>query len=188
MFPPCGKRSALRRYKILIHPYLIKLNKLSIWTKNKRQSIEKIIATVLVSVRAQEKELFSKMLTVLVIDKDPGLCDTIEDILKQEIGGLVVYKAENGMDGVKIAKKHHLDLLILSLFLKTQMAADEIIKQIKSLRPKIKIIIQSGYDITSATRQDKATMGRIKKLGYDAYLVKVYNELALVYAVKQSLN
>ncbi len=124
----------------------------------------------------------------LLIDPDLNLCELIEDVLKEEINDLVVYKAENGTEGVKIAKEYPVDLIVTNLFLKTQMPADKIIKQIKAIRPNAKIIIQSGYDIESAAKQDKETISRIEELGYDAYLVRVFNEIALVYAVKQALK
>ncbi|MDP3921708.1 MAG: response regulator [Candidatus Omnitrophota bacterium] len=125
------------------------------------------------------------MPTALIIDPDPKLCEIIDETLREEIPGLIGYNAQNGTDGVRLANEHPFDLIILSLFLKTKMPADQIIQQIKSIRPNVRIIILSGSDFDLARAQDEATMQRLQELGWDAYLVKGNSELELINAVKK---
>ncbi|GEM_PF-2898665 len=130
------------------------------------------------------------MPTVLLIGYDED-CNCVEQIFKEETEGFTVLKADNGADGVRLAKEHPVDLLInLSLFLRTTVSGDEIIREIKRLRPEVKVIIMSGYDFdgTWLLRHDEETVARIQELGFDAYLVKPVEPLELVRIVKEVLH
>lgn len=130
------------------------------------------------------------MPSVLLIGYEED-CKCVEQIFQEETEGLTILKAYNGADGIKLAKEHHIDLLInLSLFLRTTISGDEIIKEIKRLRPDVKVIIVSGYDFdgTWLLRQDEEMAARIKELGFDRYLVKPVEPLELIRIVKEVLH
>ena len=130
------------------------------------------------------------MPTVLLIGYDED-CNCIEQIFKEEIEGFKVLKAYSGAEGVKLAKEQPIDLLInLSLFLRTTVTGDEIIREIKRIRPEVKVIIMSGYDFdgTWLLRRDEETVARIRELGFDAYLVKPVEPLELIRIVKEVLH
>lgn len=139
-------------------------------------------------VSLQERTSIAYMPIALIIDHDPKLCEIIGETLREEIEGLITYEAQNGVDGVKLAKEHPIDLIILSLFLKTKMPADQIIQQIKFIWPNVKVIILSGSDFDLARIQDEVTMLRIQKIGWEAYLVKGNSEFELINATKQVLR
>lgn len=130
------------------------------------------------------------MPTVLLIGYEED-CKCVEQIFQEETDGFKVLKAYSGAEGIQLAKEHPIDLLInLSLFLRATVSGDEIIREIKGLHPEIKIIIVSGYDFdgTWLLRQDEETVARIKELGFDRYLVKPVEPLALIRIVKDILH
>ncbi len=74
--------------------------------------------------------------TILVVDDEKDLLDLIEYNLKKE--GFDVLKAENGEEGIKIAKEHNPDLVLMDIMMPKmdgmeaveKMRADDALKSI----------------------------------------------------------
>tara|TARA_R110002049_G_scaffold26807_1_gene92979 strand:+ start:176 stop:451 length:276 start_codon:yes stop_codon:yes gene_type:complete len=72
--------------------------------------------------------------TILVVDDEKDLLDLIEYNLRKE--GFEVLKAENGEQGIEIAKKHQPDLVLLDVMMPKMdgLQAVEIMRQDESLK------------------------------------------------------
>lgn len=79
---------------------------------------------------------------VLIIDDEPGILETICDIL--EIKGCEVATAENGAKGVELAKKLHYDFIITDIVM-PEMNGVEAYHQIKMISPSSEVIMMTGY-------------------------------------------
>ena len=67
--------------------------------------------------------------TILVVDDEKDLLDLIEYNLKKE--GFDVLKAENGEEGIKIAKEHNPNLILMDIMM-PKMDGIEAVKTIRA--------------------------------------------------------
>lgn len=82
--------------------------------------------------------------TILVIDDDPIIRNCMEHSLLRH--GFNCLLAENGQQAIDLATNYDgtIHLAILDLIM-PEMTGDEVFSQLRLLRPKMKIIICSGY-------------------------------------------
>ena len=114
--------------------------------------------------------------TILVVDDEKDLLDLIEYNLKKE--GFNVLKAENGEDGIAIAKEHKPDLVLLDIMMPKMdgLEAVEIMRKDDSLK-RIPIIFLTA-------RSDEKTEVEGLNKGGDDYITKPISTTKLVSRIK----
>jgi len=81
------------------------------------------------------------MATILVIDDNPEVCETLVNIL--EDAGYAVASAQDGREGMLKFRSIEPDLVITDIFMPNQEGI-QTIREILSLRPQARIIAASG--------------------------------------------
>ena len=78
---------------------------------------------------------------ILVVDDDPVMRESVRDIL--EIENYKVIEAGDGIDGLPIVKKEHVDLVITDILM-PQVEGNELVFKLKKFRPDLKVIGMTG--------------------------------------------
>ncbi|HET8866258.1 MAG TPA: response regulator transcription factor [Gracilimonas sp.] len=114
--------------------------------------------------------------TILVVDDEKDLLDLIEYNLKKE--GFDVLKAENGEEGIKIAKEHKPDLVLMDIMMPKMdgMEAVEVIRADDELK-SIPIIFLTA-------RSDEKTEVEGLNKGGDDYITKPISTTKLISRIK----
>ena len=114
--------------------------------------------------------------TILVVDDEKDLLDLIEYNLKKE--GFNVLKAENGEDGINIAKEHKPDLVLLDIMMPKMdgLEAVEIMRKDEALK-RVPIIFLTA-------RSDEKTEVEGLNKGGDDYITKPISTTKLVSRIK----
>jgi DNA-binding NtrC family response regulator len=120
------------------------------------------------------------MATLLIVDDEQDICDIIEDVFLQE-KGFAILKADNGPDGVKLAKEHRPDVILLDLKLQVNMDGADVLREIKQFHPKAKVVVITGY-------VDEKLEQEIKDLGVYAYLEKPFTPPQIIETVESALK
>lgn len=117
---------------------------------------------------------------ILVVDDEKDLLDLIEYNLMKE--GYLVYKAENGLEGLRAARAVHPDLIILDVMMPRMdgMEMIEVLKKDDSLK-EIPVIF-----LTARTDEQSEVRGLEK--GADDYLPKPISSGKLISRVKAMLR
>ena len=104
------------------------------------------------------------------------------DIIKNKIAQTalnsdfeVVAKASDGLEAIRLFQEHHPDIVTMDLTM-PRMEGLECIKQLKSIEPKVKILVVSAL-------ADKATALEALKLGAVGFIVKPFNDEELSQAL-----
>ena len=82
------------------------------------------------------------MSRVLVIDDEAGIRQILRDILTDE--GYDVVVAEDGIDGLQIARDGRVDLVFLDVWLPRRGGID-VLKDLKELQPDLPVVVISGH-------------------------------------------
>ncbi|MBO6584864.1 MAG: response regulator transcription factor [Gracilimonas sp.] len=114
--------------------------------------------------------------TILVVDDEKDLLDLIEYNLKKE--GFAVLKAENGEEGIKIAKEHKPDLVLMDIMMPKMdgMEAVETMRADEDLK-SIPIIFLTA-------RSDEKTEVEGLDKGGDDYITKPISTTKLISRIK----
>ncbi|MTI87337.1 MAG: response regulator transcription factor [Balneolaceae bacterium] len=114
--------------------------------------------------------------TILVVDDEKDLLDLIEYNLKKE--GFGVLKAENGEEGIKVARKHKPDLVLLDIMMPKMdgLKAVEIMRNDDDLK-SIPIIFLTA-------RSDEKTEIEGLDKGGDDYITKPISTTKLISRIK----
>lgn len=118
--------------------------------------------------------------TILIVDDEGDLLDLIEYNLEKE--GYHVLKAENGQEGIRLARKHGPDLIILDVMM-PKMDGIEVIRELKS-EPSL----QHKPVIFLTARSDEKTELEGLDLGADDYLSKPISTAKLVSRIRTVLR
>ena len=118
--------------------------------------------------------------TILIVDDEADLLDLIEYNLEKE--GYNVLKAENGQDGIKLARKHNPDLIILDIMM-PKMNGIEVCKVLKE-DPVLKI----RPVIFLTARGDEKTEIEGLEMGADDFLSKPISTSKLVSRIRTVLR
>lgn len=118
--------------------------------------------------------------TILVVDDEQDLLDLIEYNLKKE--GFDVLKAEDGEEGIKMARKHSPDLILLDIMMPKMdgLEAVEIIRDDEELK-RIPIIFLTA-------RGDEKTEVEGLNKGGDDYITKPISTTKLISRIKAVLR
>src|SRR5579883_728860 len=107
--------------------------------------------------------------TVLVVDDDPSLRDTMEVLLRGH--GYRILKAESGPSALETIRRHRVDVAFLDIHLGKDMDGFDVLGQIRSRFPDVEAIMCSiDRDVQSAVRAIK--------VGAFDYLTKDFGSLA----------
>lgn len=118
--------------------------------------------------------------TILIVDDEADLLDLIEYNLEKE--GYNVIKAENGQDGIKLARKFNPDLIILDIMM-PKMTGIEVCKVLKE-DPVLKI----RPVIFLTARGDEKTEIEGLEMGADDFLSKPISTSKLVSRIRTVLR
>lgn len=110
--------------------------------------------------------------TILVVDDERDLLDLIEYNLRKE--GYDVLKADDGLDGIRLAKKYQPDLLILDIMM-PNMDGLEVCEQIRKDKE-----LEHTPIIFLTAKDDEKTEIEGLNLGADDYLTKPISTTKLV--------
>lgn len=114
--------------------------------------------------------------TILVVDDEKDLLDLIEYNLKKE--GFDVLKAENGEEGIKIAKEHKPDLVLMDIMM-PKMDGMEAVEKIRADEELKSIPI-----IFLTARSDEKTEVEGLNKGGDDYITKPISTTKLISRIK----
>jgi PAS domain S-box-containing protein len=94
----------------------------------------------------------NRTVTVLVIDDDPGVLDTVGRMLKQE--GFNVLAATSGKNATELyqSAKDRIDIIILDMIM-PEMGGFEAFNKIRQLNPEAKFVLSSGYSLSAEVVQ-----------------------------------
>src|SRR5579863_8544168 len=82
---------------------------------------------------------------ILLVDDDPSIVTLVSAIL--EMNGYDVVSASNGAQALNIAQKDERIGLVLSDVVMPGMTGVQLCECLKALRPNLKCILMSGYDM-----------------------------------------
>ncbi len=91
--------------------------------------------------------------TILLAEDDPMIRDLVEQTLKQQ--GYTVLTAEDGWEGIKIARTHTggIDVLFSDIVM-PGLGGPELAVSMKELHPQIKILFMSGYSRSQLQKEE----------------------------------
>jgi YesN/AraC family two-component response regulator len=111
-------------------------------------------------VTAQSNASFS----LLFVEDDTMVSESICRILARRFPEAAVYKAENGLIGLELYKEHSPEIVITDVNMPV-MDGIEMASKIRSLNAATKFIVLTGYS-------DKNYLERFSEIGFDDYMVK----------------
>ena len=120
--------------------------------------------------------------TVLVVDDEPGLLE-IADSMLRELGYTTVI-AGNGQEAMNILKDdrdHKIDLVFSDVIMPGGIGGFELAAAARALRPKIKVLLASGFTGKLADKQVSSDL--IRSIVY-----KPYDKARLAWAVRAVLD
>jgi len=124
--------------------------------------------------------------TVLQVDDDPSVCETLKDIFSaQEIS---IFSSLTRQQGIETFQQNHenIDLIILDMTM-PGISLEATISQLKTINSKTPIILSSGFDRDEVARQidSKLIQGFISKpYSIDLFLSQLMQILAAIPAEK----
>lgn len=118
--------------------------------------------------------------TVLVVDDEEPVRLVAQEALSQL--GLTVIEAADGPSAIDLLRAHpgRIDLVLLDLTM-PGLAGDETLRQLRQIRPDLRVIIMSGFS-TGETRQ------RCEALGVTGFLPKPFDIAALAEKLRPHLG
>ncbi len=118
--------------------------------------------------------------TILIVDDEADLLDIIEYNLQKE--GYNVLKAENGQEGIRLARKHNPDLIILDIMM-PKMDGIEVCRILKEDK-----VLRSRPVIFLTAKSDEKTEVEGLDLGADDFLMKPISTAKLVSRIRVVLR
>ena len=80
--------------------------------------------------------------SVLVVDDDPGICETLSDIL--EAKGYAVAAVQTGKESIEHARAESISLALVDLML-PDMSGTEVLQQLKEYSPDTEVVMITGH-------------------------------------------
>ena len=118
--------------------------------------------------------------SLLVVDDEEPVQDLAQAILEEY--GYTVMTANDGVEGVEMFKEHvgEIDVVLLDMTM-PRMNGDQAYREMRKIRPDVKVILSSGY-----SEQD--AVGRFDEDGLSAFVQKPYQIQTLVERVRQVIQ
>lgn len=118
--------------------------------------------------------------TILIVDDEVDLLELIEYNLKK--AGYNVLKAENGPEGLRLARKHHPDLILLDIMM-PRMTGFEVVAQLREDSDLKHVPV-----LFLTARSDEETEVHGLDVGADDFLSKPISTAKLVARIKTALR
>ncbi len=118
--------------------------------------------------------------TILIVDDEADLLELIEYNLKK--AGYNALKAENGLEGLRLARKHHPDLILLDIMM-PQMTGFEVCKLLREDNDLKNVPV-----LFLTARSDEETEVYGLEVGADDFLPKPISTAKLVARIKTALR
>lgn len=121
-----------------------------------------------------------KKVTILVVDDEPNIRSALEYNLKHD--GFTVYLAENGLDGLRMARKKKPDLILLD-WMMPEMDGIQVIDELKKHTETKKIPV---FMLTA-----KGTISDVEQgydVGADVYITKPFDMWKLADYITEKLE
>jgi DNA-binding NtrC family response regulator len=118
------------------------------------------------------------MAKILVIDDEQGIRDLLDALLSRK--GYDVVLAESGRKGLELFRRERPDVLVLDLKM-PEMDGLTVLRQIRSLDPRMPVIILTGAGTAEAEQQ-------VRALGVTEYVEKEFSLHLLGDALKRLLK
>jgi two-component system alkaline phosphatase synthesis response regulator PhoP len=118
--------------------------------------------------------------TILIVDDEVDLLELIEYNLKK--AGYNVLKAENGPEGLRLARKHHPDLILLDIMM-PRMTGFEVVTQLREDTDLKHVPV-----LFLTARSDEETEVHGLEVGADDFLPKPISTAKLVARIKTALR
>jgi signal transduction histidine kinase/ActR/RegA family two-component response regulator len=115
---------------------------------------------------------------ILVIEDEKNMRDIILEMLSDQ--GHSVTLAVDGKQGIEFFKKGTFDLVLTNLSM-PEMSGWEVIREIKSENPSVKVALMTGYG--TQTKEEE-----IKTLGVDLLISKPFKKSQLLFAVSEAIK
>ena len=108
-------------------------------------------APVIVVENPDKDSLGSRVPTILVVDDDPSVSSFARDTLG--CAGYFVRSTADPVEAIRIVKDHEgdIDLLLVDVVMPL-MDGRELARRILELRPKMKVLLMSGYEISAVKK------------------------------------
>jgi DNA-binding NtrC family response regulator len=91
--------------------------------------------------------------TILVVEDEDDIRDMVREFLERK--GYIVVAANNGNDALQVAQRYKGAIhLLLTDVVMPQVGGPELAQQIKSMRPRIKILFTSGFPDHAAINEN----------------------------------
>ncbi|MEK6975823.1 MAG: response regulator [Candidatus Thermoplasmatota archaeon] len=117
---------------------------------------------------------------ILVVDDEPDILVSLQDVLEAHLGDVKVFTASSGKDALAIAKKEHLDLVIADYRMPGMDGLDFLTK-CRALVPEVPRILITAYpELDAAVRA-------INEAQIQNFLTKPIMPEALMQAVNAAL-
>lgn len=120
-------------------------------------------------------------MTVLIIDDDPALRDSVRRTLRKE--RYTVLEATDGREGIKIATANPVDLILIDLFMPGKEGL-ETIAELHRAYPALKVIAMSG----GGTKGFVDLLDVAKSMGAQRVLAKPFSREELLGTVEALLG
>jgi DNA-binding NtrC family response regulator len=125
-----------------------------------------------------EVENLSQKASILVVDDDAGIRETLLRILEKE--GYLVEPVENGQQAIEASKKWFFNVALIDIRL-PDMEGTELLHRLKETEPKIVKIIITGYPSL------KNAIEAVNK-GADGYVLKPFEPGKLLMIIRKHLK
>jgi CheY-like chemotaxis protein len=125
------------------------------------------------------------MASILVIDDDRAVLDTIRILLERSAHG--VETVDNSHAGLRLLEIQKFDLLIVDIFM-PGMDGFETMRLVHQSRPEMPIIVISGQQFRSASERPPDFLYMATKLGAVSSLQKPFRPHELLATVAKSLS
>ena len=118
-----------------------------------------------------------KRARILICDDEPGVRDSLRLILGREHDLTFVKDGQEAVDHLRVQA---MDLIIMDIKM-PRMGGLDALPKIKKLRPKIKVLIATGYESSDVASQ-------AINLGADEYIVKPFERQTVLTTVQALLS
>jgi DNA-binding NtrC family response regulator len=118
--------------------------------------------------------------TILVIDDDPSLRDSLRRTLRKS--GYAVMEAAEGGEGIRVLQNHSIDVALVDLFMPGKEGLETIL-EIRRSHPTVKIIAMSG----GGAKGQVDMLQTAKVMGRCQALVKPFSREDLIGAIGRLL-
>ena len=118
------------------------------------------------------------MVSILVIDDDEGMCETLSDIL--EVTGYKVIIANDGYQALKVAKEEKIDISLIDIKM-PGINGVETFKEMKKLSPDTHVIMMTAYaveDLIEEAIQEGVSTILYKPLNIEEILDSIESQVA----------